>query len=264
MRRMRAVLLVSLFVLVAPALAEPNYIGYSGAPGSRGSCAGSCHGSSGGTITVSGFPTSYVPGQSYTITVNHTSGSRISNFNLSVRTASGGVVTGTLAAGLNSATYSHSSESQGIHLSSSNRDSCIFTWTAPDPGVGDVRLYLAGLQGTSMNGQNTELELTSGQATGVAEERPGRTTDITLSVHPSIVTRGLVMRAAKPAGSPARIRVTDRIGRCVARFDVASGTGSSAIAWNCTGSNGLRLAAGRYFVRLETGSSRVVRSFTIR
>lgn len=264
MLRSPAVLLAAVSTLVLPALARPTYVGYSGSPDARGSCASSCHGSSGGTITVSGFPTAYVPGQTYTVWVRHTSGSRISNFNLSVRTATGGAVTGTLAGGLNSSVYTHSSESQGIHLSSSNRDSCIFTWTAPSPGLGDVKLYLAGLQGTSMSGPNTELVLTSGQATGVAEQRPVRDGLVALSVQPTIATRGLVLRAAKPAGQPARVRVTDRAGRCVARFDIADGSTESAIGWDCNGPNGTRLAAGRYFARLESGSARVVRSFTVR
>jgi hypothetical protein len=264
LRRTCAALFASLFALAGPVLARTSYVGYSGAPGSRGTCASSCHGSSGGTITVSGFPSVYELGQTCTIVVRHSSGSAIRQFNLSVRTASGGVVTGTLAAGLNSATYTHSQETQGIHLSASNKDSCSFTWTAPDSGVGDVKLYLAGLQGTSTSGPNTALVLTAGQGTGVAEQRPAGTGEVTLSVQPSIVTRGLVLRVGRPAGSPAKIRVTDRVGRCVARFDFAGGTNSSALSWDCTGPNGARLAAGRYFVRLETGSSRVVRAFTIR
>ena len=241
-----------------------SYVGYSGAPGSRGSCAASCHGSSGGTITASGFPTAYVPGQSYTVSVGHAGGSRIRQFNLSVRAAVGGQVTGTLAAGRNSATYTHSQESQGIRLDVSNQDSCSFTWTAPDPGVGDVKLYLAGLQGTSTGGPNTGLVLTSGQATGIAEQRPVRDGAVALSVQPTIVTRGLVLRAAKPAGQPARVRVTDRAGRIVAQFDLPQGPAGSSIGWDCTGSNGTRLAAGRYFARLDAGPARVVRSFTIR
>lgn len=264
MHRSLAVLLAVLLVLTLPAVARPSYVGYSGAPGSRGSCAESCHGSSGGTITVSGFPASYEPGQTYSITIGHSGGSRISNFNLSVRAAVGGTVTGTLAAGLNSATYTHTSEAQGIHLSASSKDSCIFTWTAPDPGVGDVKLYLAGLQGTSAGGPNTELVLTSGQATGVAEERPARSGGIALSVRPTVVAQSLVLRVARPASSPARVRVTDRVGRCVARFDLTSGSTESAIGWDCTGPDGARLSAGRYFARLESGSARVVRSFTIR
>jgi hypothetical protein len=115
-----------------------------------------------------------------------------------------------------------------------------------------------------MGGQNTELQLTSGQATGVTGEHPVGSTAIVLSVQPSVVTHGLVMRATKPAGSPASLRVTDRVGRCVARFDVSAAASSSAIAWGCVGPDGARLAAGRYFVRLETGSSRVVRAFTVR
>ncbi|MBP9212079.1 MAG: hypothetical protein KBF97_04710, partial [Bacteroidetes bacterium] len=74
-------------ILTAAALlsAHPNYTAYSGASGSKGTCASSCHGSGTGTIVVTGFPQVYTPGLAYTISVKHTGGSTISNFNCSSR-----------------------------------------------------------------------------------------------------------------------------------------------------------------------------------
>ncbi len=263
MRRSPAALLAALSVLALPAMARLSYIGYSGAPGSRGSCAESCHGSSGGTITVSGFPSFYVPGQVCTVTVSRSGGSRIGNLNLSVRAGTGSVIAGTLAAIANCTVYNHTSETQGIHLSPSNQDSCTFAWTAPDPGVGDVRLYLAGMQGSSSGGPNTRLVLTSGQAAGIVEGQ-ARPQPFGLVLRPTIVTGKLTLRASKPQASPARVRVTDRAGRIVAQFDLPQGHTGSSIGWDCTGSDGRRLPAGRYFARLDAGPARVVRAFTIR
>jgi hypothetical protein len=56
-------------LFAAAALALPGYIGYSGAPGTDGTCAGPCHGSGTGTIEVVGFPVAYEQGQTYVISV---------------------------------------------------------------------------------------------------------------------------------------------------------------------------------------------------
>ena len=62
---------ISLYIILLSLLtcsiltAVTSYTGYSGAPLSRGTCASSCHGSSGGTIAVTGFPSVYDPGVAY-------------------------------------------------------------------------------------------------------------------------------------------------------------------------------------------------------
>jgi hypothetical protein len=148
--------LAAVTVLVgAVAMAEPNYTGYSGAPGTAGTCARQCHGSGTGTIQVVGFPAAYEPGQSYVISVFKQSGSSISNFNASVRVGTGTQTAGTITAGYRTATYSTGSEPNGVHLSGNDQDSCTFNWQAPDSAVGGVKLYVAGPQGNE-GGPNTE------------------------------------------------------------------------------------------------------------
>jgi hypothetical protein len=154
---------VSLSLFTAQVWAHGSYTGYSGAP-TRQTCASSCHGSSGGTVTVSGFPTEYTPGQAYTITVGHSGGSTIANFNASCRVGSGSTNAGTITAGTGTSTYNVSGETNGVHLTSNNQNSGTFTWTAPAAGAGDVHLYLGGHQGT-YGGQNTALNLTAAEAT---------------------------------------------------------------------------------------------------
>ena len=68
---------ILLSLAAVPAFGHATYIGYSGAPGSHGRCAASCHGGSGGSIEVSGFPAEYAPGDVYTVTVSHASGTSI-------------------------------------------------------------------------------------------------------------------------------------------------------------------------------------------
>jgi hypothetical protein len=160
--------LILLLLLSAANLsyAHANFTGYSGAPGGSGTCAGSCHGSSGGTVTVTGFPAQYSPGQSYLITIQRVSGSSIANFNGSCRIGTGSQNAGTISAGTLTATYNVSGETNGIHLSSNNQTSATFNWAAPASGTGTVRLYVAAHQGTA-SGANTVIVQVSDESASV-------------------------------------------------------------------------------------------------
>jgi hypothetical protein len=251
---------ILLALLPVALLARPSYTGYSGAPGSRGTCASTCHGGSGGTIQVNGFPSVYVPGQSYEVSVRHETGSSIRNFNGSVRVGSGSETAGAITAGLNTSTYSASGEPNGVHLNSNGQDTATFTWTAPDPGVGTVRLYLAGLQGTSMGGPNTAIVLTSDQGTGVAEPGPGFPAAFGLRAEPSVVTGRLVLRFHSPAGVPAILLVADVTGRLMLHRALAgSGEQDRSVAVDLPEG----LANGRYVAALFCGEERDVTAFVL-
>ena len=248
-----------LALLTAVALALPSYTGYSGAPGTTGTCAGQCHGSGTGTIQVVGFPAAYEPGQSYVISVFKQSGSSISNFNASVRVGTGSQTAGTITAGFRTATYSTGSESNGVHLSGNDQDSCTFNWQAPGSAVGDVKLYMAGHQGNA-GGPNTETILTSSPMTGVSEgvRRP---LGVRLALKPTVVTDRVEVRLAAPAGSHPSLRVVDRGGRMVARINVPES--GQSILWRPLDRDGERLAAGTYLVVLQCKDERLVRKLVL-
>lgn len=149
-------------ILFTAVHAETSFRGYSGAPGSRGFCASSCHGSAGGSIQIAGFPDEYLPGETYQISVIHSGDLLIRQFNGSCRVGTGSATAGMISSGFRTSTYSVNEEPNGIHLLSSSQDSATFSWTAPEPGVGEVRLYIAGLQG-GYGGQNTNLMLISNE-----------------------------------------------------------------------------------------------------
>jgi hypothetical protein len=250
-------------LLATVAFAAPDYTGYSGAPGSSGSCAGACHGGSGGTVTVVGFPMAYDVGQSYIISVVKRGGSTISNYNAAVRVGSGSVQAGTISAGYLTQTYSTGGDPNGVHLTGSDEDSSTFTWRAPDTGVGDVKLYLTGHQG-GYGGANTELVLTASQATGVSEGRPVIGRDLALSVEPSVAAAGVAIRFSLPADARASLRVVDRSGRVVARFAAPQPGMTQAVYWQPRGADGHRLASGAYFVVLNCAGRRIARKLVIR
>ncbi len=173
MFRFALCILLSL-ILAGSLFARSNYRGYSGAPGSLGTCASSCHGSGGGTVEITGFPTEYVPDSTYLITITAVSGSSINNFNGSIRVGTGSTNAGTISAGTNTATHNVAGETNGIHLSSNNRTSGTFNWLAPAAGTGTVHLYVGAHQGSSMGGANTAINLTASEA--VVEDPPDQAT----------------------------------------------------------------------------------------
>ena len=249
-----------LALVAAAALALPGYTGYSGAPGPDGTCAGSCHGSGTGTIEVVGFPVAYEQGQTYVISVFKQSGSSISNFNASVRVGTGTQTAGTITAGYRTATYSTGSEPNGVHLSSNDQDSCTFSWQAPDPAVGDVKLYVTGHQGNK-SGPNTEVVLTSSQMTGVSEGAR-RPLDLTFELKPTVAAGPVGIRLSAPSGSHPSLRVVDRGGRLVARIGVPES--GQPIVWRPLDREGRRLAAGTYLVVLQGNGERLVRKLVLK
>jgi hypothetical protein len=255
--------LKSLLVLIAAGglvLGSATYTGYSGAPGSGGNCASSCHGASGGTMTVSGFPTNYTPGQAYLITVAHDGGSSIENFNASVRVGSSSTNAGAITAGTNTAVYNVSGETNGIHFSSAGNASGTFTWTAPNPGVGMVKLYVAGHQGATSGGKNTDMVLTA-QGAGIEEVNRGKVRGAEFRLEQTVVTNHLVMRIDNPQ-APARVRIIDRNGRVVARLAVAAGA-NQAVAWPLLDSRNRRLSAGTYYAVFDAAGAHRVAKFAV-
>jgi len=249
-----------LALVAAAALAFPGYTGYSGAPGTDGTCAGLCHGSGTGTIEVVGFPVAYEQGQTYVISVFKQSGSSISNFNASVRVGTGTQTAGTITAGYRTATYSTGSEPNGVHLSSNDQDSCTFSWQAPDPAVGDVKLYVAGHQGNK-SGPNTVAVLISSQMTGVSEGAR-HPLGLTFELKPTVAAGPVGIRLSAPSGSHPSLRVVDRGGRLVARIGVPES--GQPIVWRPLDREGRRLAAGTYLVVLQGNGERLVRKLVLK
>jgi hypothetical protein len=259
-------LLLTLMVLISTTLVfgHANYTGYSGAPGTTGRCASQCHGSNGGTITVSGFPSNYVPGQYYIIKIKHTSGSKISNFNASIRVGTTSTTAGTITAGLNSATYNISFEPNGVHLASNNQDSCIFTWRAPSPGVGNVTFYLGGLQGTTVSGQNTNITLTANQGQGIHDVETDLMMKLSLQINPSIASKSFDIALTKPDAKSAQIKILQTNGKIVNKIQIpASIIIHQTIIFKTIDNNGRQLPNGTYIAAVICGKEQIIKKFII-
>ena len=131
---------------------------------------------------------------------------------------------------------------------------------APDSAVGDVKLYLAGHQG-SYSGPNTEVVLTSSPMTGVSEGTR-QPLGLALALLPTVATGPVVIRASTPASWHPTLRVVDRGGRVVARINVPES--GQPITWQPLGRDGRRLAAGTYLVVLQGNGERLVRKLALK
>lgn len=241
------------------ASARPNYIGYSGAPGSRGRCASSCHGSGGGTIEIAGFPAEYTLGESYTITISHNGGSSIRQFNGSCRIGDGSDNAGVIFAGENTETYNHSSETNGIKFSSYNQSSGTFTWTAPNEDMGDVNLYIAGQQG-GFTGANSDISLTSSPGTtGIPNEGEIPGAYVLRDNYPNPFNGATTIEFYVPSESYLTLDVYNIKGKKVE--SLLSGkfnAGSHTVRWDSG-----EYASGIYFYKLRAGDYQKTKSMSL-
>lgn len=243
--------IVSFFLLSTYVIAFPSYTGYSGAPGSKGTCASFCHGNSTGTITVTGFPAIYEPGKTYTISVQHSGGSTISNFNASTRKGSTTTGAGTFGVVSNTAVYTVSGYENGVRASSNNIDNASFTWIAPAAGTGDVILTLAGLQG-SKSGPNTKIVLTSKEqnATTVNRQRENPTLFSLEQNYPNPFNPSTTVTYSVPVRSNTTISVFDVTGKEVALLvNEVKEAGIYSVHFDASG-----LSGGAYIYRLRAGT----------
>jgi hypothetical protein len=251
--------ILGLMALTLTAYSHGGYTGYSGATGSSGKCASACHGSGTGSITLSGVPANYVPGTIYRIVVKHTAGSSIVNFNASTRIGSGSVIAGSFTAVTNAQVYSGGSET-GVHSPNTSIDSAVFQWTAPSGGTGQVKFFVAGIQG-SKNGANSAVTLTSNEAATSGID--GAAAPLAVAMvrnYPNPFNPATTIEFTVPAKGRAMLRVFNLVGQEVAQlFDNDAEPGVTyAVPFS-----GIGLSSGIYLTVLETGAQRITRKIVL-
>ena len=254
---------LSVFALLAAATqagAHTTYTGYSGAPGTTGRCAASCHGASGGTIQVTGFPTEYQADQVYTVTVSHSGGALIKQFNGSCRVGTGSQNAGVIASGTSTLTYTTATETNGVHLSAADLDSGSFLWTAPTAGTGEVRLYVAGHQGSS-SGANTSLILTATEQTTGAPSIPAGSSGplyLLQNNFPNPFSAETKIGFILSQPGLVRFEVVNANGELIESSISEQGAGSHTFTWNAS-----LYPAGMYFYRIQVGSFSAARKMLV-
>ena len=252
--------ILGIFLICTFVFAYPFYVGYSGAPGTSGKCASTCHGSTGGTIQIAGFPTEYVPDSTYTVTISHSGGSSITNFNGSCRIGSGSQNAGIITAGTNTSVYNVTNETNGIHFSSNNQSSGTFNWTAPGVGIGDVKIYIAGQQGNK-NGPNTDLVSTATElVSGIHGNNGNIPTDVNLfQNYPNPFNPETKIEFAIPQQGNVTLDIYNATGQKIkSLIDKELNSGYYEIHWDAS-----NYASGVYFYTLSAGDRVITKRMTL-
>jgi hypothetical protein len=247
------------------ALGHATYTGYSGAPG-RQTCSRSCHPMHNMmcTITVTGFPQTYVPGQQYSIAVAHNGGTTIANFNASVRIGTGSVNAGTIATSTNTSTYNVSGETNGVHFGSANQNSGVFLWTAPAAGTGVVRLYWAGLQGNHSTGADTVLTLLGSEnLTGIDDNANLPQTLELAQNYPNPFNAETIISFSLSQPGHVELSISNILGQRIYNWaDDIDQAGTVSMRWNGRSNEGMEVPSGVYFYQLQTSEGRLTRQMT--
>ena len=254
-------------VLFISVYAHNNYTGYSGAPGSNGSCASSCHAqySFVPSVTVTGFPEIYDPGTEYTIMVAHDSGSVINQFNASVRIGEGSDIAGILSEGTGTAIYDTPNETNGAHWSSADTDSGAFIWTAPEGGTGEVRLYWAGLQGSRAFGADTQIVLIAHEAQLDVQYQPGTPTSFSMKQnYPNPFNGETIVEISLAETGGVDFIITNILGQLVYEWRrTVQQPGTVSIRWDGNKSDGVELPSGIYFYRLMSKAGTITKKMML-
>ena len=245
-----------LFLLSGSIFARNHYTGYSGAQGSNGTCTNSCHGqySFRPTVTITGFPDQYVPGQFYFIRISHRGGSAINQFNASIRIGLTEENAGEIIAGPNTEIYNTPGETNGVHWSNANSDSGLFAWIAPNPGVGEVRLYWAGLQGSRVYGTDVQFVEVSEDVTADIEYIPGSPAEFSLEQnYPNPFNDGTNVEFTIAKTGPVEFIMTNILGQVLYSWiDDYAQPGTVTVHWDGFDTNRRIQPSGVYFYRLKT------------
>lgn len=257
-------MVTALFISV---YAHNNFVGYSGAPGSNGTCASSCHAqySFVPSIAVTGFPETYEPGTEYTILVAHDSGVAINQFNASVRVGESPDYAGTLSAGENTDIYDTPNETSGAHWNSSDIDSGTFIWTAPDEGAGEVRLYLAGLQGTRAFGADTQIVLIAHETQSDIQYLPGKPVRFSMEQnYPNPFNNETIVEISLAEAGQVDFIITNILGQLVYEWRrSAHQPGTVSIRWDGHRSDAAELPSGVYFYRLTSKAGTITKKMML-
>jgi hypothetical protein len=243
--------IITLICISNLALAYPSYTAYSGAPGGKGYCASQCHGGGTGTIVVLGVPANYEPLKTYTIIVKRRSGNVISNFNGSTRKGSTTMVAGSFAVGYRTALYIVPGYENVVRASVNSVDSITFLWTAPAAGTGEVKFYVAGLQG-SKSGPTTKITISSLELVSDVEDNIMNLSDFVLNQnYPNPFNPATKINFSAGKSANTTLKLYDILGNEIAVLFSAPTDADRNYVVDLNGNN---LSNGTYFYRLQSGA----------
>ena len=189
----RKILPISLVLLLLFSLA-PLSTGNSNGIHNQGSgCGGGyCHGSNtNAVVSMSGQPSSYTPGQTYTLSISVTGGASGNNGGFSLEASKG-----TLSAGIGFAVNVNNAQDSATHsITGSSQRSWSIDWIAPSTGSGIAILDLAGnaVDGNgNNNGDNWDTTSFQIPEAGAAPNNPPSASNLQLTPASNPVTTDIL------------------------------------------------------------------------
>lgn len=257
--------------------------GFAGDPPNNNNCT-LCHttfapANSGiGSVSLSGLPASYDPGETYTLTimVEDAEPNRMRwGFELTVINESDFLQGGDLAtagsdliqisAGDGTLRDYLKHTSVGTFVGQTSGASWDFDWTAPDPATGDIHFWFAGNAANNGDGNQEDYIYTGDALLSPTAADAGYPLALETGIRaiPNPLPGEGALAFALSAATQLEVRVLDATGRLVR--SLASGTfaqGEYAIDWDGRDERGVDVPAGVYFTLLKTpadvSSSRMV------
>lgn len=161
---------------------------FSGSPGDNGSTCTACHApgaNHGGTVTLTGVPSDYTAGTTYSLTLS-ISGSSVSKFGFNITAEDqNDTKVGTWTAGTGSQLRNGGAGNGLTHnASGSSSSSWTFSWTAPATDQGPVTFHYATIQANSASG-NSGDQMISGSSQQVLSN--GDISNTTFKLFPTVV-----------------------------------------------------------------------------
>lgn len=232
----------------------------TGAPG-EGTCvtchAGAALNSGTGSVAISlgSGITTYIPGNTYTVTVTGM-GSSVPKygFQATAQQTSDGSQVGTFTAGTGSKVSVVASKSYVEQSSTSSTGVWTFQWQAPATNVGEVKFYVAGNSAENPGGTGGDniyssvLTLTAENSTSAVSVD----TNTGLSVFPNPASDNVTVSFYSTNAETASITVLDLTGKTVAT--IADGQSFSA-GLSTVNFNTSALSKGNYLVSVQTGKN---------
>jgi hypothetical protein len=231
-----------------------------------------------GTLTLSGLPAEYLPGETYLLAISVSdAGQARWGFEMTVIDTSqlrGGVLAPTntdsvqvsVGSGSNRDYIKH--KQPGTQAGESSGSWEIF-WTAPAEGTGPVHFYLAG-NAANNNGNNQgdyiylyDVQVPETELSSVLHETRGPE-GVRLAVYPNPMASKSSVHFSLPFESEVQLKVVDPLGRLVRELEGGRVmNGSRVVEWDGRDQDGTPVSSGVYYYVLSTAKGRLTEKVVV-
>ena len=230
----------------------------------------SCHSgtvnSGNGEIIFSGLPSTYTPGETYTISLTVT-GSNRQGYGFQAIAMSGNSTAGMISSNSSSVSL----EKNGDYVQQSSRTASgnwVFDWLAPSSDIGSVTFSASGLATGGSTGRTGDYVYTKSvliPATQVSVEENSLATNYTIfQNYPNPFNPITTIRYFLPERALVNMFIYDMMGRKIKTLvNYQQTEGYKSIVWDATNNKGKPVSAGVYIYGIETSNFRKIKKMIL-